>query len=237
MNRCLCYHETHLSFLCIKSAQKSRRLISTADLFIVWFNILFLTPWYLYEAAAARQTEETSAEALTQCEKSLGTSLQSEKLIILFSWKRTTSQLSPTKGPRDRHVHKRSSSPYLCNGGSSSFTSRVSIDLLKEDENEGEEVYRQLLLRVSSCVTRLNVPPLRDPPQTTTTSRLRPPSRSKSPDAESCLSGNKAESLDDVALRHNHNIKPGVWIMCRSYNESANELTSVEIWESSSRSI
>ncbi len=27
---------------------------------------------------------------------------------------------------RDRHVHKRSSSPYLCNGGSSSFTSRVS---------------------------------------------------------------------------------------------------------------
>jgi hypothetical protein len=29
--------------------------------------------------------------------------------------------------------------------------------------------------------------PLRDPAQTTTTSRLRPPSRSKSPDAESCL--------------------------------------------------
>jgi predicted neutral ceramidase superfamily lipid hydrolase len=27
---------------------------------------------------------------------------------------------------RDRHVHKRSSSPYLCNDGSSSFTSRVS---------------------------------------------------------------------------------------------------------------
>jgi len=38
-----------------------------------------------------------------------------------------------------------------------------------------------------------------------------------------------------MALRRNHNIKRGVWIMCRSYNESANELTSVEIWESSSR--
>jgi hypothetical protein len=36
----------------------------------------FSDAWYLYEAAAVRQTEETSAEALTQCEKSLGTSMQ-----------------------------------------------------------------------------------------------------------------------------------------------------------------